>query len=127
MNDSVLFLVVNQTCDDAIQWVWNQLTEAGLQVMRTFDLKDARAAHLECTCPHHGTELCDCQMVVLLVYAGNRQPLSLVAHGHDDHTWFYVVNTPQQRADPRLEIAVRQTLIPPASTLYPGNVHHAAR
>ncbi|MGE5221879.1 MAG: hypothetical protein ACM3PY_05555 [Omnitrophica WOR_2 bacterium] len=126
MDDSVLFLVINKTCDEAIQWVWNQLVQVGLQVVRTFDLKVARAAHQDCTCPNHGTELCDCQMVVLLVYAGNRQPLSLVAHGHDDSTWFYVVNTPQQRADQRLETAVRQTLNPSALTFYPGNVPHAA-
>lgn len=126
MDDSVLFLVLDKPCDDAIQWVWEQLLQAGLQVMRTFDLKVARSTHQDCTCPNHGTQLCDCQMVVLLIYAGSRQPLSLVAHGHDDHTWFYVVNTPQQRADPHLEIAVRQTLIPPASILYPGNIPHVA-
>jgi hypothetical protein len=33
-------------------------------------------------------------MVVLLVYGKDSQPLSLVVHGHDDITWFYVVNTP---------------------------------
>ncbi len=126
MNDSVLFMVVNQTCDQAIQWAWNRLTEAGLQVVRTFDLKAARAAHIDCTCPHHGTELCDCQMVVLLVYGGDRPPLSLVAHGHDNRTWFYVVDTPQQRADPRLETAVRQTLIPPVINLSQEASVHAA-
>ncbi len=126
MNDSVLLIVMNQSCEDAIQKVWNQLSEAGLQVVRTFDLKVARAAHVDCTCPHHGTELCDCQMVVLLVYGGNRPPLSLVAHGQDDQTWFYVVDTPQQRADPHLELAIRQTLIPPATGLFSGSVPHAA-
>lgn len=126
MNDSVLFMVVNQTCDQAIGWVRNRLSEAGLQVMPTFDLKDARSAHIDCTCPHHGTEQCDCQLVVLLVYGGNRPPLSLVAHGHDDQTWFYVVDTPQQRADPRLEWTIRQTLIPPAIDLFSGSVPYAA-
>ncbi len=126
MNDSVLFMVVNQTCDQAIQWAWNRLIEARLQVVRTFDLKAARAAHIDFTCPHHGTELCDCQMVVLLVYGGDRPPLSLVAHGHDNRTWFYVVDTPQQRADPRLETAVRQTLIPPVINLSQEASVHAA-
>ena len=32
----------------------------GLQVVRSFDLKVARAAHVGCTCPHHGTDQCDC-------------------------------------------------------------------
>ncbi len=126
MNDSLLFMVANQTSDQAIQWVWDRLLDAGLQVVRTFDLQAARSTHLECTCPHHGTELCDCQMVVLLVYGGNRPPLSLVAHGHDSQTWFYTVDIPQQRADPRLEMLVRQTLTPPASSLSLGAMPHAA-
>jgi hypothetical protein len=50
----------------------------------------------------------------------------LIAHGHDDQTWFYVVDTPQQRADPRLEMAIRQTLIPPSTDLFSGIVPHAA-
>jgi hypothetical protein len=31
----------------------------------------------------------------------------------DDQTWFYIVNTPQQRPDPILEAAIQQALVAP--------------
>jgi hypothetical protein len=106
------FLVLEQPCDEAMAWVIHQVNEAGLQVLRTFDLQMARLAHSECPCPYHGTDRCDCQMVVLLVYEDQFQPISLVAHSYDGKTWFSLVNTPQQRADPRLEATIRQALMP---------------
>jgi hypothetical protein len=57
-------------------------------------------------------------MVVLLVYgsggytSSDHQPVSVVAHGHNGQTWFSVVDTPQQRADPRLEAAIHLALVP---------------
>jgi hypothetical protein len=84
-----------------------------LQVLRTFELQLARLALTECPCPHHGTDQCDCQMVVLLVYGDRSQPVSLVAHSHDGKTWFSLVDTPQQRADPHLEATIRQALALP--------------
>ena len=104
------FLILEQPSDEAVAWVIHQVNEAGLQVLRTFDLQMARLAHTECTCPQHGTDQCDCQMVVLLVYGGHIQPISLVAHSYDGKTWISLVNTPQQRADPRLEASIRQVL-----------------
>ena len=108
------FLILEQPFADAMAWVVRQASRAGLQVLRTFDLQDARLAHTECPCPNHGTEQCDCQMVVLLIYADDYRPISLVAHSHDGKTWFSLVNTPQQRADPRLEATIRQALMPQA-------------
>ena len=126
MNSSILFLVMNQSCNKAVEWVDLKLKSAGLHMLRTFDLKEARATHADCPCPYHGTDQCDCQMVVLLVYYGDRQPVSLIAHGHNDQTWFYMVNTPQQRPDPRVEIAIRQALIPPILKANQEDLVHAA-
>lgn len=112
MSDSSPFLILEQSCDAAINWVSQQINSAGLRVVRTFDLQVARHDHTGCPCPNHETELCDCQMVVLLVYGSERQPVSIVAHGHNGRTWFSVVDTPQQRADPRLETAIRLALAP---------------
>ena len=122
MNDSSPFLILEQPCDQAIDWVARQIRSAGLQVVRTFDLHVARTqrsdAHASCPCPHHGTDQCDCQMVVLLVYgsggyqSSERQPVSMVAHGYNGQTWFSVVDTPQQRADTRLEATIRRALSP---------------
>ncbi len=47
-------------------------------------------------------------MVVLLVYESKSQPLALVAHGYNGETWFSVVDTPQQRANPRIEGQIRR-------------------
>jgi hypothetical protein len=118
MSDNSPFLILKQPCDAAIDWVSRQISCAGLQVVRTFDLLDARHDHASCPCPNHGTGQCDCQMVVLLVYGtgGNKlsghQPVSIVAHGNNGITWFSVVDTPQQRADSRLEAAIRLALDP---------------
>ena len=116
MSDSPSILILDRPCDDAIDWVARQIICAGLRVTRTFDLHDARRerseVHVDCPCPQHGTQTCDCQMVVLLVYGSDRQPITIVAHGYNGRTWFSVVDTPQQRADPRLEADVRRALTP---------------
>lgn len=111
MSDHAPFLIVEQSCEAAIDWVIRQMERAGLQVVRTFDLHNARHTHASCPCPHHGAEQCDCQMVVLMVYSGSRQPVSMLAHGYNGQTWFSLVDTPQQRADPHLETAIRHALV----------------
>jgi hypothetical protein len=108
MNDNSPILTLDQPCDDAVHWVVDKVSQAGLSVISTFDLQVARHAQIVCPCPHHGTDQCDCQMVVLLVYADNREPVTLIAHGYNGQTWFSVVDTPQQRADPHVETTIRQ-------------------
>jgi len=110
MNDSYPFLTLEQPWDEAIAWVSNQVSKVGLQVVRTFDFQTARHDPVSSRCPLHGAEPCDCQIVVLLVYGGNLQPISLVARGFDGQTWFSLVDTPQQRADPDLESSIRNAL-----------------
>ncbi len=126
MSDNSPFLIIVQSYDEALAWVTRRLSSAGLQVMRTFDLQAARHTHIDCPCPHHGTEQCDCQMVVLLVYGSDTQPISMVAHSFDGRTWFSLVDTPQQRADPRLEAAIMRALV--TQSLAPAdqpNLSHA--
>jgi hypothetical protein len=103
-------LILELSCDDAINWVINKITQAGLSSMRTFDLRVARREQIPFTCPQHGTELCDCQMVVLLIYENRRQPVTIMAHGYNGQTWFSVVDTPQQHPDPHLEAAIRHLM-----------------
>ena len=118
MSDSSPFLILEQACDSAIDWVTRQMSNAGLKVVRTFDLHVARHAQVSCPCPHHGTDQCDCQMVVLLVYgtggykSSERQPVSVVAHGHNGQTWLSIIDTPQQRPEPRVEAAIRLAVVP---------------
>jgi hypothetical protein len=125
MNDNDPFLMLEQSCDDAVDWVIERVSFAGLSVMVTFDLQVARHTQTACPCPHHGTEHCDCQMVVLLIYRNGQQPLTMIAHGHSGQTWFSVVDTPQQRADPHLAAIIHHLLesaIPPVM----NQVDHAS-
>ncbi len=113
MIDNHPFLTIIQSNDEAISWATRRLNRVGLNVMRTFDLQVARNANTECPCPHHGSDQCDCQMVVLLVYGDDNQPISMVTHSFDGRTWFSLVDSPQQHADPRLEAAIVKALITP--------------
>ena len=74
------------------------------------NLQAARAAHTCCPCPHHGTEQCDCQMIVLLVYDRQRRPLTLVAHGHDGQTHFSLDESPKQQPERLLKTTILQAL-----------------
>ena len=106
------YFVLQQKWEEAVPGVVQRLAQTGYRVMCTFDLLDARAGQAACSCPHHGTDQCDCQMMVLLVYGMETQPVSLVVHSYDEMTWFYVVNTPQQRVDARSVDVIQQSLIP---------------
>ena len=96
MTASSPFLILHKTCDEAVVWATCKLEQVGLQALRTFDLRAARSAHLDCACPHHGTAQCDCQMVVLLVYQGDNPPLTMAIHCTDRTSRFYLINIPQE-------------------------------
>jgi hypothetical protein len=110
MNRSTYLLTLKFDSDQAVRQVTRRLVDDGLQVVRSFDLQTARSTHTNCTCPNHGTANCDCQMVVLLVYGKQGEPLTLVAHSQDGHTYFELVDTPQQRPERVLKTAVLQAL-----------------
>ncbi len=114
------FLIVEQPYDIAIEQVVQQIRSLGLQITLTFDLQEARHAHANCACPHHGTEQCDCQLVVILVYGNAPRPATLIAHGHEGKTWFSFVDTPQQHTSQPMETLLVRTL-----TL-PMNLHSTA-
>jgi hypothetical protein len=86
------FLTVNLTCDRTLPWVSQQLLKVGLRSVQTFDLHIARTALHGCECPHHGTDQCDCQMVVLLVYGATNGPVTLILHGNNGQTWLSIPN-----------------------------------
>lgn len=118
MSQNVQLMTVQANCEEATTQTVQLLSGAGLQVVRSFDLRSARMAHAECTCPHHGTAQCTCQFVVLLVYGQGGAPVTLVAHGHDEQTWLSVVDSPQQPADMKLATQIAQALSPANSVPY---------
>lgn len=110
MNRSTYLLTLELDSDQAVEQISQRMINDGFQVVRSFDLQTARSTHTDCTCPNHGTKKCDCQMVVLLVYGKQGEPLTLVAHSQDGRTYFELVDTPQQRPERVLKSAVLQAL-----------------
>lgn len=99
---------INQPSEASIPLLMEKISQQGYHVERSFDLRVAREAHVGCTCPHHGTEKCDCQIVVLLVYGQEEGPVTLVAHGRDRRTRFALVHHPDGEFSIPLEDEIRQ-------------------
>ncbi len=110
MNTLSPFYSITCSCDEALAWTQKQLSQAGLRVMQTFDLHTARHALEDCPCPNHGTDQCDCQMVVLLVYGKPSEPITLILHGNNSQTWVSIADNPSQQANERLTTTVKQAL-----------------
>jgi len=104
------FLSVRYPCHEALAWVNHRLTEANFRSVQTFDLDEARTGSNHCTCPHHGSEECDCQMIVLLVYGTASGPVTLILHGKDGQTWLSTGDMPL--ADHRLIQTIQKALDP---------------
>lgn len=115
------FLSVNHSCDEAMQWVNEKLLQAGLRSVQTFDLHTARIGLHDCPCPYHGTNECDCQLVVMLVYGKtgdvsmlptvlNTSPVTLILHGNDAQTWLSIADGPHQRNDAKLITEIKRVL-----------------
>lgn len=99
---------INQPSESSIPLLMEKISQQGYHVERSFDLQTARGAHVGCTCPHHGTEQCDCQIVVLLVYGQDASLVTLVAHGRDGRTRFALVHHSDREFSIPLEDKIRQ-------------------
>lgn len=106
------YLTLPQPFHDVFTWIAQQLNKVGLQFEQTFDLQAARVSHAGCTCPHHGTEHCSCQMVVLLIRDERNDPITLILHGNDGHTNLSIANLPGRCSNPTLDATVRLALVP---------------
>ena len=120
MSTLLPFLTLDQPCDQTLAWVNKQFPIAGFRVVETFDLQAARLAHNDCTCPHHGTDRCNCQMIVLLIYQKKQEnPTTLVLHGQDDKTWLSLVAAEGLRPHQVLEARLRRVFLSiPAQNRY---------
>ena len=104
------FLSLNGPGDKSLVWVKEQLATAKLRAVQTFDLHSARHALEDCPCPHHGTKQCDCQMVVLLIYANAAEPATLILHGNDGRTWISLVENPGHQPSQEAVQAIQKAL-----------------
>ena len=110
MTDLSPFLLLDCSCDQALQITRTKLSQAGLRAMQTFNLNTARLGLHNCSCPNHGTEACDCQMIVLLVYGESAEPATLILHGNDGQTWLSLVNNSVQHVDPSIQRSIERAL-----------------
>ena len=104
------FLSIESSCEQALQATKTKLSQASLSIVQTFNLNTARLGLHDCCCPNHGTEACDCQMVVLLVYGEAPEPATLILHGNDGQTWMSIADSSSQRGDPELVTRIRRLL-----------------
>lgn len=104
-------LTIHTESQKVIERIASAFQNAGMQVFQSFDLQVARAAHTSCSCPHHGTEHCDCQMVVLLIYHDAGQPATLVAHGQDGRTHLSLMNGAAPEDMQRIDRLLQSVLV----------------
>ncbi len=117
MSTLLPFLTLDQTCEQVDAWARQKLTGAGFRIVQTFDLQAARLSHSECSCPHHGTDKCTCQMVILLVYGKRGDPATLIIHGQDGKTSLSLATPVETQSRQSLESSVRNMLVPSHPTL----------
>lgn len=111
MYQTTHLLTVPSTSQVVVDLVAMYLREAGLHVIQSFDLQVAKTAHTHCTCPHHGSELCDCQMIILLAYDHDNKPVTLVAHGKDGKTHISILDDPGSQDSSDIENIIRNALV----------------
>ncbi len=104
------FLSIDSSCDQALQITKTKLAQAGLRAVQTFNLNTARLGLHNCSCPNHGTEECDCQMIVLLIYGESAEPATLILHGNDGKTWISVTDDPLHPTPKNLTMNIQQAL-----------------
>ncbi len=104
--------VLPEDTNQVVDLLTHDLSNHEIQVTRSFDLQATRAVHTGCSCPHHGTGKCTCQLIVLLVYERQNPPLTLVLEGRDGQTWVSLVLTPGEKVLPHLLEIIRTTLLP---------------
>ena len=104
------FLSIDCSCDQALKTTKANLSQVGLSAVQTFNLNVARLGLHDCGCPNHGTEACDCQMIVLLVYGESPEPATLILHGNNGQTWISISDSAVKRVDARLVTQIRRVL-----------------
>ena len=113
MNFASPFVTIEKNGQDTRAWTVHQLETAGLRVIRTFDLQEARLVQSDCPCPHHGTAECNCQMSILLVYQGEQPPASLLIHSFQETTWLSLLDSPGHPVAQDLVLLIRELLTRP--------------
>lgn len=89
-NDLTIF-TVPQACQTTLHQVEDTLRSAGYTVLQSFDLQTAMGNRTPCAC---GKQPCTCQMAVLLVYAQDGPPATLIFDRNPSKTSLALVSKP---------------------------------
>lgn len=120
MNSTRWLLRLRMDCEEALAYAQRQLTEHHVKVVRSFDLKSARATCPEIVCPNHGDAPCDCQLVVLLAYGSSGSPASLVVYSHHGQTEIEITNPLDHVPQPELLETIITALESGARNVFPS-------
>jgi hypothetical protein len=104
------FLSVRCSWAETLQWINQRLVTANLRPRQTFDLHGARVGSHGFVCPTHGTNECDCQMAVILVYDGAIEPVTLILYGNNGQAWLSIAEDANQKPDARLIDTIQKAL-----------------
>jgi hypothetical protein len=96
--------------EETLSQITRNLSQRGLQIVRSFDLQTTGPTCHCHPCFSQASPQCQCRLTFYLVYGLGRPPVTLIAHRREDQTWFSLVNTPQQPADPELEATITAVL-----------------
>ena len=101
---------INQPNKQIIPDLIQALERQKLRAILTFDFQHARSPHISCGCPHHGTDACNCQYAVLLVYEpqhGYEVYRTITIHGRDEQVWLSLLKKP---ASPKQLVPAHEAL-----------------
>ena len=103
-------MTMNLAAEEAVGLIKQALNEAGLQVHSSFDLRSSRTIATNCLCQQNGTTVCDCQMVVLLLYGLGTHPTTLVVHSYNRQTWLTLDDRMGERPSTTILSLIRQAI-----------------
>ena len=101
------FIVIYQDCETTVAQVTAALESAGYIVQQSFNLRTAMNGPSGCA---NEQEECICQMVILLVYAQEGPPATLVFDSNPSQTHISLVTSATQPAHPGLIEKLAQLL-----------------
>jgi hypothetical protein len=106
------FLSIDSSWEKALHSIQASLSQAGFSIVQTFNLHAAQRSSQGRGCPTHGTETCDCQLVIFLVYGEPAEPATLMLHGNHAKTWLSIPESAPLVPNPGLIDAFRKALDP---------------
>ncbi len=105
-------LILKNGRNHAVQHIRDALQHAGLRVMISFDSRHVRMEEAASLCPHHGSAVRNCHLVIMLVYGIEGHPVTLTVYKQDDEIWISLTYPPGLRPSSTLQSQIQAVLKP---------------